>query len=945
MFPSPLNSRLPASHKTGLNNALSMIEGHHRFLKRSTGDTNDATLQHYAQNLQGVLANNRHFIAHSQMEYQPNGDGTTEGQALHILGYAHAYLATKDQRFLDAAVWHWEAYEAYFYAGQPIPEVPQRRIANWIVNSKEPVLANWPIDAAEPTHSGFKGVPFEFANGALSIPHGAPHWGEYLDKATFAFDGALAWEAINATVQAVKEDGSIDWDKSGSQFDVDWIIAWTGQKINADGDVLSEGHALEERGQVQLKSTTLTGVHKLNYATRQPVEHGGYLIPRNAVQHNRPLHVPLLGSVNQMGNAADGEQWYMDACYMLWRITGEARYKKAMAACRFTAHEYTQIDSSDRFFRQSRTELTPYTDGIAYQFSYPSDAAPAINRDSMGYITIDCDEAAQVSLEQQAVWFRISKDSLVRTCYGGVDTFNAPLNAKVDLVVSPSKAEGSGIRYSCALPKSVSNIEVVTHDIPLSSFTRLSKDDGSEYIMADLRAVSHSDDIVSEEGYEPGIFEGRGGNAVSSFFPTDDGWYSVGHWLLPTEKAPLQSITYRADGNFNLRIVDDDGWRWWWMLPATEGAWVTLVIRAENATLSGYQPGAADRPEPNAPVYTELDGFSVLMDDSSDTNLTFSYYCINDVPPAFAAEDGYTLNYRLTIKGQAHFRALVGDCTIVNYRDDSLAYCPGVIPFSNIYAEGTDQIGAWHGMPYPGYQYPLIYCVDPLNEYGPKLNQMVEFLYDSQQWYAQKFGQLGPGASAYVWNRWDNYKYGDPDTWTMYHWSTGTAWSGYQPRAMMGACRAWYELVSQGRAVPPKLKAYAENWLTWLITFTKASGGILPTDFPMTSTPKPVADDFTGHMTGLWLAGACLAGLAGSQVAGLDGLIEACVTELQTHYVVTPVPGQPMNGCWSPAVRLGTDNGMFFGFWAGEILRGLGLYILYRNLGPGANIYGAPMPL
>lgn len=96
----------------------------------------------------GVLANNRHFIAHSQMEYQPNGDGTTEGQALHILGYAHAYLATKDQRFLDAAIWHWEAYEAFFYAGQPIPDMPQRRIANWIVNSKEPVLANWPIDAA-----------------------------------------------------------------------------------------------------------------------------------------------------------------------------------------------------------------------------------------------------------------------------------------------------------------------------------------------------------------------------------------------------------------------------------------------------------------------------------------------------------------------------------------------------------------------------------------------------------------------------------------------------------------------------------------------------------------------------------------------------------------------------------------------------------------------------
>ena len=150
---------------------------------------------------------------------------------------------------------------------------------------------------------------------------------------------------------------------------------------------------------------------------------------------------------------------------------------------------------------------------------------------------------------------------------------------------------------------------------------------------------------------------------------------------------------------------------------------------------------------------------------------------------------------------------------------------------------------------------------------------------------------------------------------------------------------------SQGKAVPPKLKAYAENWLGWLVQFVKASGGILPTDFPMTSTPKPMADDFTGHVTGLWLAGACLAGLAGSQIKDLDYLIEACVTELQNNYVVTPVPGQPMNGCWTPAVRLGTDNGMFFGFWAGEILRGLGLYILYRNLGPGANIYGAPMPV
>ena len=724
---------LTQNNLDSVNNALAMIEGHHRFLKKNTGDTLDATVQHYVQNTQGVLANNRHFIATSQMEYQPNGDGTTEGQSLHIIGYCYAYLATRKAEYLEAARWHWSAYVQYFYAGQPVPETTQRWIANWIINSKEPVLANWPIDPVSPTHSGFKGSPLTFTNGFTLIPHGAPHWGEYLDKATFAYVGELAWGAINASVQALKPDGSVDWDNDGVQYDVDWIIAHTGQKINWDGDVLSEGHPVEERGSVQLKNTTLNGSYKFNYATRQPVEHGGHLIPRNAVQHNRPLHVPLLGGINQMGNAADGEEWFSDACYLMWKITGESQYKKALDSCLYTNHEYTLIDSVDKFFRQSVDATTPFTDGISYDFVYPSTAAVSYGRNASGLIAINFTEPGNVSLEQQSVWFRITKDSLLRTAYGGVDSASGPLGAKIELTISQDKTEGSGVKYACTLPKSVSGA-VVTHDIPLYQFTRMTKVDGSEYIMADLRAVSSSDDIVSVENYEPAIFAGRAGTVVKSFFPDDSGWYSIGHYLLEGEKALMQSITYRADGYFNLRFVDDNGWRWWWMLPPTAGAFVTLAILPEDATLSGYQPGAAGRPDPAAPVYSLIEEFSILM-DSSDTNLTFEYYCINDLPPTFAENDGYTMKYRLTISGGNPFQALVGDCTVLGYRNDSLAYTPGIIPFSNIYEEGTDQIGAWHGMPYPGYQYPFIYCLEPVT-YSQYLGNMVDFLYDSQQWYA-----------------------------------------------------------------------------------------------------------------------------------------------------------------------------------------------------------------
>ena len=89
-------------------------------------------------------------------------------------------------------------------------------------------------------------------------------------------------------------------------------------------------------------------------------------------------------------------------------------------------------------------------------------------------------------------------------------------------------------------------------------------------------------------------------------------------------------------------------------------------------------------------------------------------------------------------------------------------------------------------------------------------------------------------------------------------------------------------------------------------------------------------------MTGLWLAGACESYLAGSQGDGLLEFINNCVKELIDNYINTKIPGHVMNGCWSPSPKISTgsgpeNEGMFFGFWAGEILRGLGLYLQVQN--------------
>ena len=913
-----------------------ITKAHQYFLDRNTGLTNDATKQHYVFNPDYVLSNNRHFIAASQQEAQPNGDGTTEGQALQVIGYALQYIVTGNTEWLDLAKKCFDAYTKFFYveAQNPMPNPPAKWICNWILNSKEPVNSNWPIDKVAPTHSGFKGKLMTFNNGILRIKHGAPDWGQYLDKATFAFDGALTWDAINASVQALKPDGSTDWNKDGVKWDVDWIINWEGKKINWDGDVLSTGHPEAEKGMVKLKDTSVNGEHKFNYATRQPVADGGELIGRNQVQHNRPLHVPV--PLDYLGNAADAEEWFADAAYLMWKITGEDRYHNIWQCVLETCKDYANIDGVDKFFRKSTVDKTPFTEGIAYDYSYPSDVEPTYSRDPEGYINIGMNAASQINIEQQAIWFKAGNTSKLRVQFGGLDIAGEPLSARAVLKLSTVKSDAApSKRWLATFPASTSEA-VKTYDIPFSNLVEATKADGTDFILADSRVASDWGAATWEVVYENGVLGGRSTNIIKGKLPTTEDGLIIGFWLLPSKLAPIKSITCRNDKPVTVGFTDNGGWKWHYDIPA--GGWRTVALT--TPILNDYQPNPGTPPA--SPIGSQFDQVNI---ESVEADTNFSWYCFNDVPATFGNEVVYTILFTLTIQGQRGYIAKVGDCTIIDYLPGNLYCTPGVIPFSNISVPDTEQFDGWRGMPYPGYQYPFIYCYNRTDkEFDTHLENMVEFLYQSQVWYTQRFGVVGPGASAYIWNRWDNLKYGKPDTWTMNHWGDGNAWSGYQPRAYCGAARAWYELVINGRPVPAKLKAYTDNWSKWLIEYVKKYNGQTPTDFPTSSLPVPVENDFTGHMCGLWLAGACYAKLAGSTVPGLDFLIESCYRELRDNLVVTDIPDQIMNGSWSPAIRLETgngveSNGMFFGFWSGEILRGLAMYLAVQKYKPGEDMY------
>lgn len=1054
-------------------NAQSLIRGHHQFLLNNTGITNDGKYDHFVLNPEGVLANNRHFLAYTRQEYHPSGDATTEGQSVLILGYLFAYLGTRNPEYLERAKYHFDAYVEYFYAGQPIPETPQRWICNWIVNGKEPVLANYPINPTDPTESGFKAIELDYVSGKTKVPHGAPYFGEWLDVVSFAFEGALGWGAINASVFELRADGSVDWSKDGKIYDVDYMIAWTGEKISGDGNVISTDHPVEEFGTIQLKDTTVNQSLKTNFSPRPPVEVGGRYIERNEVQHNRPLHVPLLGSVNQMGNAADGEVWFVDCCYLLHKITGDEKYLNALKCTLFNIEEYTDIDSSDMFFRQSLTSYTPFTDGISYHYTYPSDTPIEFGRDGLGYITARSESSVALTMEQQAVVYRVNQDSICEITFGGVGDAGASVNASATLMISDIKRGGVTLSYNAALPTS-NSMQSTSYEIPLRKFYQTSEPDthyhtnfissgfivyggainenvddaehgqitktnfpdnsagliydlelatvlnnitykadgdmdlriqddngwnwywilpstagefvnrvldpndmilsswqpdgqgetptspvfteisqiefmlevwgdsnknlwlasfnnstikGAEYLLVDAREAVPSTNTVTQETYSTDILNKYDFNVLTSVIPTSDDELVYGFWLRDNERITLDSLTYRSNKHIGLRVEDDNGWVWFWDIDNSNNEWITKTLSKNDMWLSDYQPNHDVNTEtlPVAPVFTTLTQvtFKPTIEGQIDTQLDL--LCFNELPPTFEGADGWTQYFTLVSRCSEASTTVIGNCRILDYREDSLAYCPGVIPFSNIYQEGTDTIGAWHGLPYPSYQFPMIFSLGYVNNAELRFNNQVDFLYDAQQFYYAEIGELGPCASAYIWDRWDNYKYGDPDTFTMYHWGGAHAWDGYQPRVYYWAARSLHELVMQGKPINQKLWDLCQNWTIWLIDFFKKNG-VTPTYFPSDAPAEPQENDFTGHMSGLWLGGACLCSMSGMEIDGLDDYINGNYLELEQNYEII-ARGDPMNGCWSSW----SGGGYFYGFWAGEILKALGLYLLYLD--------------
>lgn len=916
--------------------AMNMANGLDRYVENDTGLTVDSHTDRYICNPEGIISNNRHYLNDSMMIGQPNGDAPTESQASVILGYIQMYRGTnrKDERWLDKAIYYWDAYVRFFYQGN-VPTTIQRWVCNWLVNGKEPVLANYPIDWVYPTHSGFKGIILDYVNGKTKVPDGSPYFGEYLDKATFAFDGFLGWDSIVATVYGKRINGLgeevTDWNQYGEQYDVDWIIDSKGRKIDWDGNIL-DNNPTEPKGTIQLKDITITGSYKTNFTCKVPIQYGGYLIGRNQPWHNRPCNVPL--SKGNYGNASDAETWFCQASKYLWDETQEEKYYYAWKCSEYTLMECLDIDRLDMFFRRESGATTPFTDGISYDYWYSPDETSedpmTVNyvRDYRGYIHGTTDKRGQLWLEQQAICFKSGKQGIVRIEYGGGNK-NYPISWENTLMLSvgtKTNNENDWQKYKIVLPNTDSD-EVFTREFPISSYVP------NDTLLADPHLLI-TDDCNYSTQWVDGIYGAYSGTTVKITFGNDDSAFYIGYsGSFDVEDTP-RNIVYRANTSVRLSFYDDRGYRYYYLLEPTDGLWINRLLSPEDAYYSAwYQPNYPDETGEeyiglqNATNIVPNTSMTFGLDDDYHNGDYFEYYCINYTPQLFSS-DIWTQLFTIKVEqGDYPFDFYLGDCTIINPDDDNLTYTPGVVPYSNIYVDYSNVIDGWRGLPYPGYQYPDILTRANTNKRLIKLNNQIDFMYDAQQAYYERFGELGPVMQTYVWDRWDNLKYsmtGETNVFQMEQWKD-TAWSGYEPRAYYAGCNAWLELVRTNQEVPQNLIDYCENWTRWLIDYQNTYH-LTPTDFPRDQVSRPLENDPTAHMLGNWLAGACSIALAGSTLEGLDRFIHLCVTELSDQYIIN---GTQVTGSFSP-YPFGEDATMY-GYYIGEVFKGLGLYLQYAN--------------
>lgn len=911
-----------ASKNNTLVYVRSLINGFVNFLQNNTGEIVDPTRQRYIINNQHIIGATKQTDDTVAQQGQPNNIAKSADQALLIIGLIQAYVGYKptNPQLLSLAEQYWNSYVANFYNSR-VPTSKTLWVANKYVNGKQPVLMNYPLSDDEvPQHGGFKSVDVLFTNGVGKIDSGSPKQGEFLDKVTKIYDGVLTKNTIDS--QSVDTDDDIVlYDVPSKTYQLNSFVDRLCRKVHSSGAIQANDLNYSDIGTIYLTDTSVNGWHKVNYTTRNDDRNYGQYIKRNQCQITQPIRAAVTDEIYYTNDIL-AEQYFCEASYLLYKLTGKTEYNNAWQCIRYTLdHHFSKIDN-DQFFYKTTKYYTPFVHGteFASTSAQPEDIKVTISRDhDTGLTRVYSDRPGRHSISESGCKCSVTSSSFLNIEYGcdTMSTFEAECTIGGKQYTMPLPTT-EGIVVNQSIP--MSHLIVLANSLDaIPGYYKHIKPYNSCYVQTVVETVS--DTIQS--------------SPVSRItFARDDycGFIFKPDYVQPDDKFKLTSITYKATHNVVITVTDDDRWIWRCVLPSTNNSFVTHTFTNSSWQLQIYQPDHVADTRPSTPIGLDtVNQFKVdLQENIYASQATQMWiYSLNGEPTKFASTTAVSMTkLTLTCNNSIYaFDYSVGDC-YVSSKAGRLQYVPGVFGSIDITTDENSVREDWTNVVNVDQQYPSQWLYTTAVS-TTNIDNAAKLFIDSQTAFKTAYATTGPVVSTFVWDHPYNTSVGELNTWVNdvtdedRQCFTNTLWN---------ACNFALALKQCNRSIPADLNTFIINALTFIHNFTNVHQQI-PSEWYSDGIIE--GDQYSCVANALYLGSMCAASLAGIPYQYYRTDIEWLFALLRKNYIVLD-PDNYWNGGWSErpnvASGIGPENdGKFNGNYAGSILIGIAMYLRWKS--------------
>lgn len=865
----------------------------------------------------GICRNNMHYES-GRAGYLPNDASTSESQALLARGYVRHYLATGRAASLANARILANAAIRYFFLGDPPDDPSTPWNHHWVVNAGDSFNIKGPVSPDGHAFDGVVAADVTFTDGVANLP-------ATLSNVYGVFTGAPVWGNVFSKLQDGGQFHEIDYfvDRDGYLF-----TYVSGSADSIEFSVPNETQSTIAPGTLRLKDTTLSGNFRVSYALWDDTISVDYTARYDAW--------PLWHAMDDttFNTAPDAIGWFVDLFDLLARhdTLTPTRWGQARDALLSIWQKACVLTSSVPFlFRRDPDGVTYDSWPLTYLNVVMTDGSTkAAPTSALTYARKAGSGLAVFTLpaDVNRAAFRFVQDAASLTL-GAVSGIRAEVSSTVaqtlSLRLTARLATGESGTWTASLQATTA---LQTTILSLADFGMggvLAWLPGTtEFTFGALQAstVSTQTDTGQSVLTRTYVIANTGAGAgfsVSSVPGWSDGTAPV-----------LAYLTSQATGV--LTVIDAAGWRWEYSLPSRSTA-DPLVLSWSNFRASSYQTNTGSPPTQAGTATGALQTIQ-WGNTSSTTPYTLQVIAVYSAAP-YSLGAGAVLSRAEIVDTITDAHTLtIGDVQVTGATTVNQPYTPGALPFglgsssTGRYSSGGG--GTWQGPAYIGYQQPAVWSL--IGDFSAAKN-MLQMMRDSQKAYAAQSpsGTSGPFVPAWLFHQWDSEQYGTGGTFVFNGPDPNWFWGGYTYRAFAHAADFWQRCVlagytadasgtdaEQATALAADVAGAFMGWLnTWLGLHSGATA--IPTQFLAAQDPSDIMAE--PHQVALALKGALWC-----KMAGYDSNICATVIDrLFGMLDATVVTVGDMAGSLSP----NPDRHQFYGFWAGEILDALSLYMLY----------------